>query len=282
MAEEDKSIGAFLGLAIGDAMGAPVEFMQPGTFKPIKGYRSGGPFNLKAGYWTDDTSMAMCLADSLIYKRGEMDLGNQMRRYTNWYKYGHNSSTGECFDIGDGTLRAIENFLVYGLRLGPSNSEGNGSLMRLAPVSIACLRRTEQEVREACELSSMVTHNHYASQLAGEFGVLIHRALNGGSKEDLHTSVVNYSDETAINNSGHAPKSLASALFNFHSTDSFEEAILQAVNLGDDSDTVGAITGQLAGAYYGFDLIPSSWVTQLHSSRNLCTLAQNLYNLNKC
>jgi ADP-ribosyl-[dinitrogen reductase] hydrolase len=269
----DKCLGAFIGLAIGDAMGAPVEFSPPGTFEPVTGYREGGPFNLPSGYWTDDTSQAVCLAESFIHCNGQINLGDQMRRYSNWYEYGRNSSTGVCFDIGNGTLRAIETFLVEGsLGLYPENSKGNGSLMRLSPVSIVYHKSSEGDAVAACDASSSTTHGHLASDLCKDLGRLLHRYLNGtGEKPEVSPE--------GIENSGYAPKSLNAALYHFGSTSSFEEAILQAVNYGDDSDTVAAITGQLAGAYYGYKAIPRRWISGLHDSERLLLIASTLYDL---
>lgn len=274
MNTKDKCLGAFLGLAIGDAMGAPVEFETKGNFEPVTGYRAGGPFNLPAGYWTDDTSMAICLAESLLACNGMLDLEDQMQRYANWYEYGHNSSTGRCFDIGNGTRIAIEHSLNKNKPLGlyPEHSEGNGSLMRLAPVSIVYHNAPEDVAFEACRVSSSPTHNQFASRLCGELGSWLHRYFNGGCRKPE----VNLE---SVTNSGHAPKSLEAAFHHFASTSSFKEAILQAVNYGDDADTVGAITGQLAGAYYGLSAIPEEWVSGLHEHNRILDTAEKLYKL---
>lgn len=275
----DRCLGAFLGLAVGDALGAPVEFSRPGTFPLIQGYRDGGPFNLPEGYWTDDTSMALCLADSLIAKGGFIDLNDQMERYWDWYSHGTNSSTGKCFDIGEGTVKALENFKANGLNYNPSSSEGNGSLMRLAPIPIVFAKGSRTKVGEACLRSSSGTHNHYASCLAGIFGKLLHKAINGLDKSHIRTSMVDYSDPKTIGNSGHAPESLKAALWHFHSTSTFRDAALQAVNRGGDSDTIGAITGQIAGAYYGYSQIPREWISGLYDSKNLIKKARKLISL---
>lgn len=271
---KDGCLGAFLGLAIGDAMGAPVEFKRRGKFEPVTGYRSGGPFNLQAGYWTDDTSMSLCLAESLIACRGILDPQDQMQRYANWYLYGHNSSTGKCFDIGNGTRLAIEHSLNKDKPLSfyPESSEGNGSLMRLAPVSIVYHRAPEEIAVGACVMSSSTTHNRYASELCGELGSFLDRFINGyAGKPETNLK--------EVENSGHAPKSLEAALYHFSSTNSFEEAVLQAVNYGDDADTIGAITGQLAGAYYGLSAIPVDWVQDLYDHERLLALGEQLFNL---
>lgn len=271
----DKCRGAFLGLVVGDAMGAPVEFSRRGSFEPVTGYQAGGPFDLPAGYWTDDTSMAICLAESLIENDGLVDLEDQMRRYSNWYLHGHNSSTGKCFDIGNGTQLAIQHFLNGSWKRAPESSEGNGSLMRLAPLIIAHHLDDPENLADLCWLSSTTTHNWAASKLCQEFGLMLQDYLKGKQKKpDLRMF-----DIEKIENSGHAPKALEAAMFHFSSTDSFREAILQAVNYGDDSDTIGAITGQLAGAYYGESGIPPNWLSELHNYEYLSDLANKLISL---
>ena len=130
--------GALIGLAVGDALGAPVEFCAPGTFEPVTTMRGGGSFGLQAGFWTDDTSMALCLAESLT-ETGGFDPADQMRRYCRWYRDGHLSSTGQCFDIGNTTAGALSRFEKTKEPYSGSdrkNTAGNGSLMRLAPVPL--------------------------------------------------------------------------------------------------------------------------------------------------
>jgi ADP-ribosyl-[dinitrogen reductase] hydrolase len=143
--------GCLLGLAVGDALGTPLEFKPPGSFTPITDMIGGGPFNLKPGQWTDDTSMALCLAESLIECRG-FNPKDQMERYVRWWKEGHLSSTGACFDIGNTTRAALSAFLKTGNPLsGPTDprSAGNGSLMHLAPVPMFYAK----DPREAIEKS---------------------------------------------------------------------------------------------------------------------------------
>ena len=128
--------GCLLGLAVGDALGTTLEFKKPGSFKPIIDLTGGGPFSLEAGQWTDDTSMALCLAESLLICQG-FDPADQMERYLRWYREGYMSSTGSCFDIGNTTRAALTSFEGTGEPFsGPTHpwSAGNGSIMRLAPV----------------------------------------------------------------------------------------------------------------------------------------------------
>ena len=223
--------------------------------------------------------MALCLADSIIYNKGLLNLGDQLNRYANWYLRGHNSSMGRCFDIGGGAEKVINGFLhTSEVRHYPESCGGNGSLMRVAPIPIAYSSRTERYVRDVTGLSSSLTHNRFASELTEEFAGLIHRALNGCEKSELHTNMVEVSEEKTTNG-GYAPESLSSALYHFHSTGSFREAVLQAVNFGNDADTIGAITGQLAGAYYGLSEIPVEWVAGLYNTEALRGVGELLYEL---
>src|SRR5579862_6488188 len=135
---KNRSRGALIGLAVGDALGAAVEFQRPGSFAPVTGYRSGGPHGLDAGEWTDDTSMALALADS-IAKAG-WDLNDQADRYVQWWKTGKYSVNGRCFDIGITTRSALGNYVADKDALASGDrserASGNGSIMRLAPVPI--------------------------------------------------------------------------------------------------------------------------------------------------
>lgn len=142
----DRYRGALLGLAAGDALGTTLEFKRSGSFVPIDDMAGGGPFGLPPGHWTDDTSMALCLAESLVERRG-FDPVDQLERYLRWYRQGHLSSTGRCFDIGNTTREALHRFestrQPYCGSTSPS-SAGNGSIMRLAPVPLAFSQVPEQ------------------------------------------------------------------------------------------------------------------------------------------
>lgn len=151
--------GCVLGLAAGDAVDTTLEFTQLGAFTPITDLVGGGPFKLRAGQWTDDTSMALCLATSLVETQ-KFDAADQMHRYVRWWREGYFSSTGECFDIGNTTRAALQKFEVTGEPLAGSedpNTAGNGSLMRLAPVPLAFRKQPELAVQYAAE-SSRTTH----------------------------------------------------------------------------------------------------------------------------
>ncbi len=151
--------GSLLGLAVGDALGAPVEFEPRGSFPPITGYRGGGPFNLGAGDWTDDTSLTLCLAESLVERRG-FDPRDQVERYVRWWREGHMSCTGNCFDIGNTTKWSLQRFIDTGDPYsGPTDpgKASNGSLMRLAPVPLF-FHASPADAIEYSGLSSKTTH----------------------------------------------------------------------------------------------------------------------------
>lgn len=297
--------GALLGLACGDAMGTTLEFRPPGTFRPISDIIGGGPFRLKAGEWTDDTSMALCLAESLI-KCGGFDPADQMKRYCRWYREGHLSSNGRCFDIGNTTREALVAFeRTGGPFSGPTHvrSAGNGSIMRLAPVPLFFAADPERAIEMSGE-SSRTTHGALnAVDGCRYFGALIVGAVNGAFKEELlsalYCPVPGYweanplapeIDEVArgsfkrrntpeIVGSGYVVKSLEAALWAFHNSESFEEGCLLAVNLGDDSDTTAAVYGQLAGAFYGQNGIPERWRSKLAMRGLIEDYAERLFNL---
>jgi ADP-ribosylglycohydrolase len=299
--------GSLIGLAVGDALGAPVEFKPRGSFPPITGFRGSGPFNLKAGDWTDDTSLALCLSESLIEK-GSFEPRDQAERYVKWWKEGHLSCTGNCFDIGNTTKASLQRFIDTGNPYsGPTNPEtgSNGSLMRLAPVPLFYHDSPRRAV-EYSGLSSKVTHGaEDAVDSCRYLGALIVGALRGEKKETLISP--RYEPEKGIWNEkpltvkvdaiaegsfrhleppeiraqGTAIKTLEAALWAFNKRPSFEEGCLLAVNLGDDSDTVGAVYGQLAGAYYGVAEIPTKWLRGLSGIDVIESIAERLFKASK-
>ena len=278
----DRAQGCLLGLAIGDALGAPVEFSKPGSFEEVTDYRDGGVFDLKAGQYTDDSSMALCLGISLIEKQG-MDLNDQMNRYLRWLRLGENSSTGECFDCGEGTVKALAAYEATGSFSPAPDSAGNGCLMRLAPVAIRYLYNSASARKNAI-LSASPTHAAEEALQATEYlGWLLSMFIQGTSPRPPYTYSRTLAeitqgpwDDRSVMASGYCLHSLEAALWAFHTTTSFEECVLKAVNLGDDADTVGAIAGQIAGSYYGISDIPARFILGLQDSDRFKKMAEQL------
>ncbi|MEH6421077.1 ADP-ribosylglycohydrolase family protein [Pseudomonas sp. CGJS7] len=294
-----RYLGCLLGLACGDAVGTTVEFKPRGSFERLTGMVGGGPFGLRAGEWTDDTSMALCLAASLIHCRG-FDARDQMNRYCNWRAHGYMSSNGECFDIGMTVSAALDRYLrnqdPYAGDPGP-RAAGNGALMRLAPVPMLWRRDAERARHYAVE-STRTTHGaDEALDCSRLFASQLRAALMGAGKEAVLTPAMappasaqvaaiharDYAGkpESEIVGSGYSVRSLEAALWCFLHTDTFEAAILRAANLGDDADTTAAICGQLAGAYYGVGAIPRDWLDKLVMREQIATMAETLLALSE-
>ncbi len=300
--------GAMLGLAAGDALGTTLEFSLPGTFEPISDIVGGGPFRLQPGQWTDDTSMALCLAESLITRK-QFDPIHQLATYCHWWRQGHLSSTGRCFDIGNATsssLRRFERFPAPYCGSTERYSAGNGSLMRLAPAPLAFAKNPTLAIERAGD-SSRTTHaSEECIDACRYFAGLIVGALQGLSKDELLSEnwspAPNLWDEQPlspqiaeiaagsfkkrqppdIQGSGYVVLSLEAALWAFHRSDCFREGALLAVNLGDDADTTGAVYGQIAGAFYGEDDIPSEWRQKLAFRNVIESMAEQLFDLANC
>ena len=285
--------GAMVGLAVGDALGAHVEGWPPGTFDPIDEMAGGGPFGLEPGQWTDDTSMALCLAESLIECEG-FDPVDQLHRYVRWFREGHRSSTGEAFGIGDATHAALTRFERTGDPFpgdAAPAAAGNGCLMKLAPVPLIFAAQPRTAAARAADCARTTHGAPDAVDAARLLARLIVAALEGASKQeilatdgsDLHPAVAEVAAGSyrtrAVVGSRNAVRSLEAALWAFASTDDFAAGALAAVNLGDDADTTAAIYGQLAGAHYGIDAIPSRWRSELAAIEWILTVADALHGL---
>jgi ADP-ribosylglycohydrolase len=304
MTVPDRYRGALLGLAAGDALGVALEFSAPGTFEPVTEMLGGGPFRLEPGQWTDDTSMALCLAESLIECRG-FDPVDQLTRYDRWYRDGHHSSVGRCFDIGNTVRGALERFeQTKEPWCGSADPmmAGNGCIMRLAPVPLFFAHDPAVAIARAAD-SSRTTHGAAdAIDACRYLAALIVGALEGRSKAELLEPLFTPVDglwnreplspniaEIAggsflrrepplIQGSGHVVRSLEAALWAFAKSTSFDNGALLAVNLGDDADTTGAVYGQIAGAHYGVEAIPERWRSKLAHLDTLESFADRLRN----
>ena len=293
MKESARYRGCLLGLAVGDAVGTAVEFRRRGTFEPVSDMVGGGPFRLRPGQSTDDTSMALCLATSLV-ERGGFDAADQINRYCRWAKDGYLSSTGALFDIGNTVAGALRRYRDDGNPFaGPTalNTAGNQWSVRLAPIPMffpdlddverlaADSARTTHGQQSASTPASRTNHlpgtsrstegrrwllGDAASLVAGERIAAIARGTYRGKPE------------SDIRGSGYVVQSLEAALWAFAGTESFADAILAAANLGDDADTTAAVCGQVAGAYYGEPGIPSHWLDRLACRSEIAALADEL------
>ena len=299
----DRFRGCLLGLAAGDALGTTLEFEQPGSFEPVDDMVGGGPFDLKPGQWTDDTSMALCLATSLV-ERGGFNARDQMERYVRWWQEGYLSSTGRCFDIGNTVSSALSRFDPDGDPYTGSTdpkTAGNGSLMRLAPVPMYFSGDAEDAIRMAAD-SSRTTHGaQEAVDACRYYAALLVGALQGVDKDTLLSPAYcpaeglwereplaakiatiaegsfKHRQTPDIRGGFYVVETLEAALWAFHHAEDFREGALLAANLGHDADTTAAIYGQLAGAYYGVEGIPIGWREKLTMVAEITSLADQLH-----
>jgi ADP-ribosyl-[dinitrogen reductase] hydrolase len=278
----DRALGSFIGLAIGDALGTTLEFCTRDSRPLHTEMIGGGHHRLKPGQWTDDTSMAICLARSLA-SNPKLDPSDLMTRFANWRDEGEESCTGRCFDIGRTTTASISSFLNDGnpiAGLTSHDTAGNGSIMRLAP---AVLRHIgdENSAAETARLQSATTHGAPACIEACDLlARLLHRAITGKRKGFAEISFKRLAPKhpdiraiaskewrlksrDAIASSGYVASTLEAAIWAVDTTTSFEDALVLAVNLGNDADTVGAVAGQIAGAVHGLSSIPDRWLEPL-------------------
>jgi ADP-ribosylglycohydrolase len=294
---QDRARGALLGLAAGDAVGTTVEFQAPGSFEPVSDMVGGGPFDLQPGQWTDDTSMALCLAESLV-ECGGHDPVDQMRRYLRWWREGYFSATGRCFDIGGTTRQQLTRFAQTGEPHDPGPDEesaANGSLMRLAPVAIRWSHDPEAVVEQAAA-SSLPTHPARRPVDACRVLAAMTAALIRGERTErvfdpgfwnhghLHDAVEAVArgswrgkEPPAIRGTGYCVAALEAAIWAVAGARDFRDAVLRATNLGDDADTTAAIAGQLAGAMHGASRIPDAWLGKLAMRDRIESLADALH-----
>lgn len=297
MTSRDRAVGALVGLAVGDAVGTTLEFKEPGSFTPITDMVGGGPFRLEPGQWTDDTSMAMCLAESILHAGGH-DPADQLRRYVAWWRDGYWSSTGRCFDIGNTVSAALRRFELTGAVTDEPIDDGkaaNGSLMRLAPVPIRWHTDLGAAAERAAD-SSRTTHpaarpvdacRAYSAMTAGliqgrpfdevldpdvfRHGPL-HREIDAVVRGSWRTK-----SEEEIRGTGFVVDALEAAIWAVAGADDFRTAVLRAANLGDDADTTAAIAGQLAGARWGLSGIPGEWRERITHGRRIESIAGRLH-----
>lgn len=307
----DRFLGCLVGLAVGDALGTTLEFTsyKEAQANPVSDIVGGGPFNLKPGVWTDDTSMALCIADSLIEKEG-FDAIDIMKKFIQWNREGYNSPLGYCFDIGMSTASALRYFERVGAFIDDPNAAGNGVIMRLAPIPMMYYN-DPIKCHDYCKINAKMTHPSRQAKGCSVFmGWIIANLLEGKEKNDVlegtdsnkwayfqtdleigHPLVLDIRNQTykdkqpgvdgGIVGSGYVISCLETALWAFESTNSFKEGALKAVNIGNDADTTGAVYGQIAGAHYGLSGIPKEWVDKIYGIDSIKSKATQIYELSK-
>ncbi|MBR4905013.1 MAG: ADP-ribosylglycohydrolase family protein [Selenomonadaceae bacterium] len=301
--------GMILGLAVGDALGVPVEFESRQVLKrdPVTNMRAFGSWNQPAGTWSDDTSLTVAAMDSII-RRKRIEYRDVMENFLKWYERDAFTATGERFDIGNTTRSAIVRFsrnLLIPTKCGATdiNSNGNGSLMRILPATLYLFgtrgKIGADELRIIHEFSAL-THGHAISRMAcGIYSLIVAQILNGKNISEAFELGMNDAKnfygidktfekfsrlcdenfaalpEDEIRSSGYVVDTLEAALWCMLNTDNYKSLALKAVNLGKDTDTVGAIAGGLAGIYYGAESIPAEWLAILKRRDYLEKLAED-------
>lgn len=298
MTIQDRMLGGLYGSLVGDALGVPVEFSSRAkrVADPVTGMRAFGTWNQPAGTWSDDGALLLCAVESWVEKG--FDTQDMGERFVRWQQQGHWTARGNVFDIGNATASAL-------YRIGGGtpaeqaggtgeHDNGNGSLMRILPVSIAVAGDDEEALAEKLCRASAITHGHERSKLACVFHGLVVRRLLAGQEpmealkqaqeafakryqQHLEFGVFsqlmkqNLTDlpESEIGSSGYVLDTLTASIWCLLTTETFSECVLKAVNLGGDTDTTGCVAGGLAGLVYGHKAIPPDWTAALPRATEL-------------
>ena len=276
---QERAVGAYLGLAVGDALGATTEFMTPWEIQEIYGVhrkiRGGGWLHLKSGQVTDDTEMSLALGRSILEQR-EVRAEAVANAFSDWMR-------GKPVDIGNTVRRGIVNFRTTGQTQVTENEydAGNGACMRCLPVALYCWNGTAEELVAASRIQSHVTHNNPVADAGTETILqMLTAAFRGESKASLQRftealitahPIYRFDRRRTANPSAWIVDTLKSVFQAFFALDDFEEILVDVVNRGGDADTTGAIAGMLAGACYGKDAIPKRWLRALNNEvRSTC------------
>lgn len=290
-----------LGVVVGDALGCPVQFesREEVAQHPIKGMRGFGTFFLPAGSWTDDSSLTLALLES-IRRTNTIDYKDIMDNFVKWLDDGTFTPYGYAYDIGRGTMNAIRNYKQdhrpHETGSYAESNNGNGSLMRIMPAVLYCCEKTlpADEAIDIIHKVGSLTHAHIRANIACGLYYFIAKAIltdEGALPEQMqkgvdagfafyeqyltdHQELMHYDrlrdltvfaslPEDHIHSTGYVVDALEAAVWSLLNTDNFREALLKAVNLGGDTDTIGAITGGLAGLYYEYETIPEEWLDTL-------------------
>jgi ADP-ribosyl-[dinitrogen reductase] hydrolase len=273
--DKDKAIGMFMGLYIGDALGAPLEFMRPHEFDKVTDMIGGGVHSCEVGEYTDDGAMSTCIADAYKVKGGFAPQEIALN-FKTWAKTGHFGTRDYRFDIGRTCFEAIEGMSTEQPYQGRTDarSSGNGSIMRIAPVVLANHNKPNIGLGEAIAVSLMTHGNadtvHYMSAFVAE--------LYAGKQLDEFAHLID-AEYDIRKGKGSIMYAYNAAWESVDLTFSFQDALVLAVNKGYDADTVGAVTGMLAGRHYGYSAIPKRWLNKLMKHDELLQMAETLYEM---
>lgn len=313
MLNKEKLLGGVYGLAIGDALGVPVEFCSREMLDkdPVKGMEAGGTHRQDKGTWSDDTSMVLATLDAM--SAGGLSFGMVMDNFAKWYTEANYTAAGVVFDAGGTTSAAIHNYMLgeplESCGAADERSNGNGSLMRMLPMIYYVYLKYGLEVNplavdQIYRLSGL-THAHIISKVCCVYYVYIGMYIMEAGR-DLHSAIKaaieaveryyateeeippvldkdSLMDYVSLNredieSTGYVVHSLVASVWCLWNSSSYEEAVLKAVNLGADTDTTGAITGSLAGIWYGMENIPTEWFRDLKNSKGIMAICERFYN----
>ena len=303
MAKRERMLGGLWGALVGDALGVPVEFMGRERLRanPVTDMRGYGTHNQPAGTWSDDSSLLVCSAESLLSGFDTTDMG---KRFVNWYRHGYWGAHGTVFDIGGATAQAlgrIERGIAAEEAGGTSDRDnGNGSLMRILPVALAFADAPLDTLLNHAHRASKITHGHYRSQMGcGIYCVFVSYLLHGETPPDAYRHTIDAlrpiydtaswgvefphyarffsgnigsADENDIKSGGYVVHTLEASVWCLLTTPGYDAAVLKAVNLGDDTDTTATVVGGLVGVHYGDTAIPARWRDQIARHDDLAAL----------
>lgn len=260
----ERFLGAFVGLAAGDAVAAATQYRRPGTFAPVADMLGGGPFDLPRGGWSDDTAMALCLAESLLETNG-FDARDQVQRYTRWQQDGYLSATGHCVGITGSTARALA-MSKWRRQLFAGSHDPNQldpePLSRVVSAVLFFFASPDTAVQQAADAARTTCQAPAVLDSCRQLARALHAAVSGQPRATILAELPPIAKQSPQANAT-AAGALATATWAFGSTDNFRDAILFAANVGGNSDVVAAVCGQLAGAHYGLTAIPSPWRNSL-------------------
>ena len=305
--DKQKILGGILGVAVGDALGVPVEFerrdyLKANSVTRMLGY---GTHNQPEGTWSDDSSLTFCLVESLCKGFDLRDIG---RLFVRWLDEGYWAPYGRAFDVGNTKYKAISRLRagVDPVQAGGTSerSNGNGSLMCILPIALYSANSESKQMLDATHKASCLTHAHPRSQMAcGFYNLMVTELLRGASPLKAYSRTVDYAAdvyatppfseelihfnrlldkriheeaEDTIQSSGYVIHTLEAGIWAFLRSSDFAEAVLSAVNLGDDTDTTGTVTGGLAGVYYGLEAVPEGWIKVLARNSEILELGEKL------